>query len=120
MGATLVSTIPLPAPTTETTNVVATESKGLAKSEPKTPEKEPDAIPIPDKSVKTKPKPVTTATQRKAEEEPPESNEVPRFGPILAELTAAPLEWVEDASHFMHVDAVERFLPPTLKFLGVA
>jgi periplasmic protein TonB len=77
MGATLVSSIPLPAPPTETTNVVATESKGLAKSEPKAPEKEPDAIPIPDKSVKTKTKPVTTATQRKAEAEPPESNEVP-------------------------------------------
>ncbi|HEY8090786.1 MAG TPA: alpha/beta hydrolase [Polyangiaceae bacterium] len=43
-----------------------------------------------------------------------------RFGPILAEQTGAPLQWVEDASHFMHVDAVERFLPPVLEFLGVA
>jgi pimeloyl-ACP methyl ester carboxylesterase len=42
-----------------------------------------------------------------------------RFGPILAEQTGAPLKWVEDASHFMHVDAVERFLPPVLEFLGV-
>ena len=41
-----------------------------------------------------------------------------RFGPTLAELTDAPLVWVEDASHFMHVDAVERFLPPALEFLG--
>jgi pimeloyl-ACP methyl ester carboxylesterase len=41
-----------------------------------------------------------------------------RFGPILAEATGAPLVWVEDASHFMHVDAVERFLPPALEFLA--
>ncbi len=40
-----------------------------------------------------------------------------RFGPMLAELTGAPLTWVEDASHFMHVDAVERFLGPALAFL---
>lgn len=40
-----------------------------------------------------------------------------RFGPILAEATGAPLVWIEDASHFMHVDAVERFLPPALEFL---
>lgn len=41
-----------------------------------------------------------------------------RFGPILAEETGSPLIWVEAASHFMHVDAVERFLPPVLEFLG--
>ncbi len=41
-----------------------------------------------------------------------------RFGPILAERTASPLAWVEDASHFMHVDAPERFLPPALAFLA--
>jgi pimeloyl-ACP methyl ester carboxylesterase len=41
-----------------------------------------------------------------------------RFGPILAERTGSPLKWVEDGSHFMHVDAVERFLPPVLEFLG--
>lgn len=40
-----------------------------------------------------------------------------RFGPILAEQTGAPLVWLEDASHFAHVDAVERFLPPALAFL---
>jgi pimeloyl-ACP methyl ester carboxylesterase len=40
-----------------------------------------------------------------------------RFGPILADRTGAPLVWIEDASHFMHVDAVPRFLPPALEFL---
>jgi pimeloyl-ACP methyl ester carboxylesterase len=40
-----------------------------------------------------------------------------RFGPLLAERTGAPLTWVDDGSHFMHVDAVERFLPPALEFL---
>src|SRR5208282_5548454 len=57
MGATLVSAVPLPANPTETTNVLATESKGLAKSEPTVQEKEPEAIPIPDKNTKTKLKP---------------------------------------------------------------
>ena len=40
-----------------------------------------------------------------------------RFGPILAEATGAELVWLEQASHFTHVDAVERFLPPVLAFL---
>jgi pimeloyl-ACP methyl ester carboxylesterase len=41
----------------------------------------------------------------------------PRFGPILAAATGAPLVWIDEASHFMHVDARERFLPPALEFL---
>jgi hypothetical protein len=35
-------------------NVLATESKGLSKSQPAVEEKEPEAIPIPDKNTKTK------------------------------------------------------------------
>jgi pimeloyl-ACP methyl ester carboxylesterase len=42
----------------------------------------------------------------------------PRFGPIMAERTSAPLVWIEEGSHFMHVDAVDRFLPPVLEFLA--
>jgi pimeloyl-ACP methyl ester carboxylesterase len=42
----------------------------------------------------------------------------PRFGEILAERTGAPLVWLDDASHFAHVDALERFLPPVLEFLA--
>lgn len=86
MGATLVNSVPLPASPDQTTNVLATESKGLTQSQPKVEEKEPDAIPIADKNAKTKvkPKPVTTATQRKAEPEEPESNQVPygEGGPV--------------------------------------
>jgi pimeloyl-ACP methyl ester carboxylesterase len=41
-----------------------------------------------------------------------------RFGEVLAERTGAPLQWVDEASHFMHVDATERFLPPVLAFLA--
>jgi protein TonB len=82
MGATLVSTVPLPANPQQTNNVLATESKGLSQSEPKPQEKEvePEAIPIPDKNAKTKtPKkpPVTTATTRKPQPEPDESNRIP-------------------------------------------
>jgi pimeloyl-ACP methyl ester carboxylesterase len=42
----------------------------------------------------------------------------PRFGAVLAERTGAPLVWLEEASHFAHVDAVERFLPPVVEFLA--
>jgi periplasmic protein TonB len=86
MGATLVSSVPLPASPAEAKNVVATESKGLTKSEPTVPEVEPEAIPIPDKDVKTKvkPAPVKTDTKRKAQLEPPVTNEVPygEGGPV--------------------------------------
>jgi len=78
MGATLVSSVPLPAPTAQTANVLATESKGLSQSQPKIEEKEPEAIPIPDKNTKVKPpKKPLTATQRKTQPEPEESNQVP-------------------------------------------
>jgi len=91
MGATLVSSVPLPANPTGTTNVLATESKGLAKSEPTVQEKEPEAIPIPDKNTKTKikPAPVNTATKRKAEPETPETNQIPygEGGPVSGPYT---------------------------------
>jgi pimeloyl-ACP methyl ester carboxylesterase len=41
----------------------------------------------------------------------------PRFGSILAERTGAPIQWIDEGSHFMHVDAVDRFVPPVLAFL---
>ena len=48
MSATLVRNIPLPAPPTQTQNVLANQSKGLAQSPPKEkPQEEPKAIPIP-------------------------------------------------------------------------
>jgi protein TonB len=89
MGATLVSAVPLPANPAETANVLATESKGLSKSEPTVREKGPEAIPIPDKSTKTKPKPMTSATKRKTEPEPPESNQIPygEGGPVTGPYT---------------------------------
>lgn len=92
MGATLVSAVPLPASPANATNVVATESKGLAKSEPAVPRKESDAIPIPDKNVKTKlkPAPIKTATLRnKPQPEQPESNQIPygEGGPVSGPYT---------------------------------
>src|ERR1700682_5000492 len=91
MGATLVSAVPLPANPAETTNVLATESKGLAKSQPTVQEKEPEAIPIPEKDTKTKikPAPVQTATKRKPQPEPPESNQIPygEGGPVSGPYT---------------------------------
>ena len=86
MGATLVSAVPLPANPAETKNVLATESKGLAKSEPAVQPKEPEAIPIPDKDTKTKvkPAPLKSTTQRKPEPPPPDSNQIPygEGGPV--------------------------------------
>jgi protein TonB len=79
MGVTLVSTVPLPANPTQTQNVLANESKGISQSLPKVEEKEAEAIPIPDKDTKLKPK--TSSTRRKPPPEPVEeaSNVVP-FG----------------------------------------
>lgn len=86
MGATLVSTVPLPAPQTEAQNVLANDSKGLTKSQPEPKAMEqPDAIPIPDKTSKVKPKPVTTASKQKPAAQPAEeTNEVPfgQGGPV--------------------------------------
>ena len=83
MGATLVTTVPLPANPVPTENVLATESRGLSKSQPKVQEQEPEAIPIADKNSKKTPKPVT-ATNRKPEPAPEESNQVPygEGGPV--------------------------------------
>jgi protein TonB len=77
MGVTLVSTVPLPANPVKTENVLANDSKGLTQSQPKPVEKEPDAIPIPDKNAKTRIKPAPSATQRKPEPEETESNQIP-------------------------------------------
>ena len=56
IGATLVSTVPLPANPAQTQNVLANESKGITQSQPKIEEKEPDAIEIQGKNAKIKPK----------------------------------------------------------------
>src|SRR5271166_5683681 len=55
MSATLVSSIPLPRPPTETQNVLANQSKGLTESQLREVEKEqPKAIDIPAPDVKLK------------------------------------------------------------------
>jgi periplasmic protein TonB len=84
MSATLVSTVPLPA-NPDAKNVLATESKGLSQSVPKPVEKEPDAIPIPDRDVKAKPqKKPATPTKEKPREVAEETNVVPfgQGGPV--------------------------------------
>jgi periplasmic protein TonB len=80
MGVTLVSTVPLPANPTQTQNILANESKGLTQSLPKPEENEPEAIAIPDKNTKLKPKPKTSAAQRKPEQPVEEANNVVPFG----------------------------------------
>jgi protein TonB len=76
MGVTLVSSVPLPATPAQTQNVLANESKGITKSEPKIEEKEPDAIEIQGKNSKVKPKKPPTSTKAKAEPPPEETNQV--------------------------------------------
>ena len=78
MNATLVSSA-IPLPSTETENVLATESKGLAESEPKKVEAEPEAVSIPDKSAKALPKAVTPTIQKPTKPKVEASNQVP-FG----------------------------------------
>lgn len=85
MGATLVASVPLPSAEVQTTNVLATESKGLSKSEPKAQEQTPpEAVAIPDKNAKIKPKPVTSAAKNKPEPQPENSNQIPygEGGPV--------------------------------------
>jgi len=81
MGATLVSNIPLPRNPTETQNVLATESKGVTKSEAKPAAEEPAAIPIQETRSKKKPVRQPTETERKPRPQPHEeaANVVP-FG----------------------------------------
>jgi protein TonB len=84
MSAQLVSNIPLPRPQVQTENILANESKGLTQSQPKAEEKEtPDAIPIPDKPTKIKPKPVTSKLPQPKPVEAP-SNVIPfgQGGPV--------------------------------------
>jgi protein TonB len=87
MGVTLVNSIPLPSAPTQTENVLANESKGLATSLPKPVEKEPSAIEIPDQDAKKvlPPKPVATPTHEKPRPPvPAEDNLIPygEGGPI--------------------------------------
>jgi protein TonB len=76
IGVTLVSNVPLPATPTDKQNVLANDSKGLTQSQPKTEENTPDAIAIPDKNTKKKPKPETSSKQQKAQPQEEPSNVV--------------------------------------------
>ncbi|MGO9126657.1 MAG: cell envelope integrity protein TolA [Terriglobales bacterium] len=79
MGVTLVSTVPLPASPTQTQNLLANESTGVSQSLAKVEEKEPEAVPIPEKETKQKPR--TSSTRHRPQAEPVEeaSNIIP-FG----------------------------------------
>ena len=83
IGATLVSTVPLPANPAQTQNVLANESKGLTQSQPKIEEKAPDAIEIQRKNAKIKPKPKQkqeTASKQKPQPAPEEETNQVAFG----------------------------------------
>jgi protein TonB len=80
MGVTLVSTVPLPATPAPTQNVLANESKGITKSEPKVEEKEPDAIEIQGKNSKVKPKKPPTPTKAKPQPAPEQETNQVAFG----------------------------------------
>jgi len=78
IGATLVSTVPLPANPAQTQNVLANESKGITQSQPKIEEKAPDAIEIQGKNSKIKPKKKQETVSKEKSQAPPEeeSNQV--------------------------------------------
>jgi protein TonB len=80
MGVTLVSSVPLPASTVQTQNVLANESKGITQSQPKADEKEPEAIPIPDKNAKIKSNPRSSAQQKPKPAQEEEASNVVPFG----------------------------------------
>jgi protein TonB len=81
IGATLVSTVPLPVAPSQTQNVLANESKGITQSQPKTEEKAPDAIEIQGKNAKIKPKKKQeTAAKEKPLPAPEEESNQVAFG----------------------------------------
>jgi periplasmic protein TonB len=82
IGATLVTTVPLPANPAATHNVLANESKGLTQSQPKIiEEKAPDAIEIQGKNAKIKPKKKQeTVTKEKPQPAPEEETNQVAFG----------------------------------------
>jgi len=88
MSATLVSSaIPLPAQPAPEENVLATESKGLSESVPSQPKVEPEAVPIPDRTAKTKKTElIRTPTKDKTIKPPTPTNQVPfgQGGPVSA------------------------------------
>jgi protein TonB len=80
IGVSLVSSVPLPAKAAQTQNVLANESKGITKSQPKIEEKEPDAIEIQGKNSKIKPKKTPTPTKDKPQPAPEEDTNQVAFG----------------------------------------
>jgi periplasmic protein TonB len=80
IGVSLVSTVPLPATTAQNQNVLANESKGITKSQPKIEEKEPGAIDIQGKNSKIKPKKIATPTKEKPKPAPEEESNQVAFG----------------------------------------
>jgi protein TonB len=80
IGVSLVSTIPLPSKPSDAQNVLANDSKGVSKSQPKPVENEPDAIPIPDKEIKRKTKAELTPTHQKPQPVQEAENNVVPFG----------------------------------------
>jgi periplasmic protein TonB len=80
MGVTLVSSVPLPSTAPQNQNVLANESKGVTKSQPKIEEKESDAIEIQGKNSKIKPKKTPTPTKEKAQPAPEEDTNQVAFG----------------------------------------
>src|SRR6202162_6646930 len=81
IGATLVSTVPLPSNPSQSKNVVANESKGVTQSQPKIEEKAPDAIAIPGQDTKRKPKKKQeTPTKDKPPAAPEEETNQVAFG----------------------------------------
>jgi protein TonB len=80
IGVSLVSSVPLPATPAKTENVLANESKGVTKSQPKIEEKEPDAIEIQGKNTKVKPKKLPTPTKEKPKPAPEEETNQVAFG----------------------------------------
>jgi protein TonB len=80
IGVTLVSTVPLPSTAPQNQNVLANESKGVTKSDPKVEEKEPDAIEIQGKNSKIKPTKPPTPTKSKPQPAPQEESNQVAFG----------------------------------------
>ena len=112
VNATLVSSVPLPAPQQPTENILANESKGLTQTVPQIAVQPPDAIPIPDRQTRKKPDRTvrTTANVRPPVTQPVE-NVVPygQGGPISGPYGAFTASNAKGGFNFQSGDFGSRF-----------
>jgi protein TonB len=112
VNASLVSSVPLPAPQQPTENILANDSKGLTETKPQTVVQPPDAISIPDRQAKKKPdRTAVTNANAKPPMTPPKDNVVPygQGGPVSGPYGSFTVSNAKGGFNFQGGDFGSRF-----------